>query len=427
MKEAVKVGLMGLGTVGSGVYQVLQENGPEIALRAGSPIVVKKILVRDVEKERAVQVPPELFTTDPYELIEDPEIDIIVEVMGGFENTLEILLSSLERRKSVVTANKDLIAVHGRELLDAAAKANVDFLFEGSVAGGIPIIRPLKHCLAGNRIEEIMGIVNGTTNYILSKMAQERVSFAAALKEAQSLGYAEADPTSDVEGLDAARKIAILASLAFNSRVTFADVHVSGITSISDRDVKYAEQLGYVVKLVARAREVDGAIEAIVRPTFVPVDHPLASVGGAYNAVFVKGNAVGEAMFHGLGAGSLPTASAVVGDLVEATRNLHAGVRGRILCTCYHEKPIRAIDDSVGKHYVRLVAKDLPGVLGTIATIFGESAISIESMVQKKHDGDSAELVFITHEVRYGNLQRAIQVLKHHPAVRGVYQVLQVI
>jgi homoserine dehydrogenase len=374
-----------------------------------------------------VQVPTELFTTDPYELIQDPEIDIIVEVMGGFDNTLEILLAALERRKSVVTANKDLIAVHGKELLDAAAKAQVDFLFEGSVAGGIPIIRPLKHCLAGNRMEEIMGIINGTTNFILSKMANEKISFETALAEAQSLGYAEADPTSDVEGLDAARKLAILASLAFNTRVTFADVHVSGITSLSDRDVNYAEQLGYVVKLIARAREVDGAIEAIVRPTFVPVDHPLASVGGAYNAVFVKGNAVGEAMFHGLGAGSLPTASAVVGDLVEAVRNIRDQVRGKVLCTCYHQKPIRSLEESRGKHYIRLVAKDLPGVLGTLATTFGESSISIESMVQRKHDGDSAELVFITHDVLYGNLQKAIQALQKLNVVKHVYQVLQVI
>ncbi|UOF92702.1 homoserine dehydrogenase [Fodinisporobacter ferrooxydans] len=427
MQETIKVGLMGLGTVGSGVYQVLNENGSEIALRASGPIEIAKILVRDMEKERAIRVPGQLFTTDPYELVNDPEIDVIVEVMGGFENTLEILLAAIERKKSVVTANKDLIAVHGHELMDKAANAGVDFLFEASVAGGIPIIRPLIHCLAGNRIEEIMGIINGTTNFILSKMTNEKVSFAAALQEAQELGYAEADPTSDVEGLDAARKIAILASLAFNSQVTFSDVTVKGISSVTDRDVMYADQLGYVVKLIARAREVDGEIEAIVRPTFVPKDHPLAAVGGAYNAVFVKGNAVGEAMFHGLGAGSLPTASAVVGDIIEAVRNIHAGVRGKVLATSYHEKPIRSEAESVGKHYIRLVANDKPGVLGTIAAIFGETHVSIESMVQRKHDGNSAELVFVTHDVRYGDLQNALAMLSSHTTVTQVHQVLQVI
>ena len=368
-----------------------------------------------------------MYTTDPWELVNDPDIDIIVEVMGGFDNTLELLLASLEGNKSVVTANKDLIAVHSRILLEAAEKAQVDFFFEGSVAGGIPIIRPLQHCLAGNQIEEIMGIINGTTNYILSKMTNEGVSFESALREAQELGYAEADPTSDVEGFDAARKISILASLSFNSRVTFADVWVKGITSVSDRDVSYAKQLGYVIKLIARARQVDGAIESIVQPAFVHKDHPLAGVGGAYNAIFVKGNAVGEAMFHGLGAGSLPTASAVVGDIIEAVRNIRDGVQGREVRTYYHERPIRSEQESVGQYYIRLVVKDQLGVLGMITTTFANKLVSIESILQCRQNGEKVELVMVTHDVRYGDLMKALQEIENHSSIESIDQVMQVI
>ncbi|MDI3329048.1 MAG: homoserine dehydrogenase [Alicyclobacillaceae bacterium] len=429
MKEGpVKVGLMGLGTVGTGVYKVMQRNAEDIALRAGLPVTIAKIAVRDLNKERSVSVPRDMLTDDPRELVEDPEIDIVVEVMGGMENTLDLLLTALRNGKSVVTANKDLIAEHGRVLLDTAAEYRCDFLFEASVAGGVPIVRPLKQCLAGNRISQVMGIINGTTNYILTKMTEEGLDFETALRQAQELGYAEADPTSDVEGYDAARKIAILASLAFNSRVVFSQVEVAGITSVTDRDVRYARELGYVIKLLAIAKhdEERGALEVAVRPTLVPVDHPLAAVGGAYNAIFVRGDAVGEAMFHGLGAGELPTASAVVGDVVEAVRNLRDGVRGRILCTCYRNIPIKPVEETYSRFYLRALVADRPGVLGAMATVLGEHGVSIASMLQKSSRGDLAEIVVVTHTVRQGSLMDAVARLRDHEVVDTMFPPLHV-
>jgi homoserine dehydrogenase len=425
MKNGIQVGLMGLGTVGSGVYKILQKNAEDIALRCGVPVTVKKVLVRNLQKERLVNVPRTMLTTDPWELINDPEISILVEVMGGMEETLALILAGFRNGKSVVSANKDLIAENGKQLFDAAEAHGCDFLFEGSVAGGIPIVRPLKQCLAANRISEVMGIVNGTTNYILSKMTAEGAPFDAVLQEAKDRGYAEADPTSDVEGYDAARKIAILASLAFNSRVTFRDVQTEGITRITDRDIAYAGELGCVIKLLAIAKEEDGLIEARVHPALIRKDHPLASVNGAYNAVFVRGDAVGEAMFHGLGAGQMPTASAVTGDIIEAVRNIRNGTRGRLLCTCYHTKGFKPGDRIISKFYLRILVKDEPGVLGNIATVLGNHQVSIASMLQKWSDGSAAEIVVLTHEVQQGSIQNALALLRDLDAVIRIEQVLR--
>lgn len=428
LRDNVKLGMLGLGTVGSGVYQVLRENGEELEKRTRLPIQIKSIVVRDLEKERLVEVPAELLTTDAWQVVNDPEIDIIVEVMGGIEGTKDLLLTAFRNGKSVVTANKDLIAEHGDELIEEAARHDCDFLYEASVGGGIPIIRPLRKDLAGNQIQEVMGIVNGTTNYILTRMSQQGLAFEEALKEAQALGYAEANPDSDVLGWDAGRKIAIVASLAFHSRVNFHDVDVEGITSITERDIEYAKKLGYEIKLIGSAKETDtGKISAQVYPALVPCEHPLASVNGVYNAIFVRGNAIGEAMFLGLGAGQLPTASAVIGDIVECVRNYHAGTRGNFLVDCYHKKEIQSSLEIVHRFYLRMEVTDQAGVLGIIAGRIGQFGVSIQSMIQQWADGQTAEIVVITHEVQEGALRDALQELGDMEQVKTIKQTLRVV
>jgi homoserine dehydrogenase len=349
--------------------------------------------------------------------------------MGGIEGTKDLLLTAFRNGKSVVTANKDLIAEHGDELTFEATKNACDFLYEASVGGGIPIIRPLRKDLAGNRIHEVMGIVNGTTNYILTRMSQAGMSFEDALKEAQNLGYAESNPASDVEGWDAGRKIAIVASLAFNSRVNFPDVYVEGITSITATDIKYAKEMGYAIKLIGTANQKDcgNKISAQVFPALVPVQHPLASVNGAYNAIFVRGNAIGEAMFMGLGAGQLPTASSVVGDIVEAVRNFHAGTRGKFLVDCYAKKEIQSYLENCHRFYLRLEVADQPGVLGAIAGKIGQYGVSIQNMVQKWADKETAEIVVITHEVKESALRDALNELSDMNVVKSIKQTLRVI
>ena len=328
--ETVKIALLGLGTVGTGVYKVLKAQQEEIPHKVGAKIQLKKVLVRNTEKASRKLDDPSILTTEWKSILEDPEISIVVEVMGGIEPARRYILDALHAGKSVVTANKDLLASHGKELMDAAAETKSDLLFEASVAGGIPIIRPLKECLAGNHISEVMGIVNGTTNFILTKMAEEGMEFQEALALATELGYAEADPTADIEGLDAARKVAILASIAFHSRVTFDDVYTEGITKITATDIRYAREMGCDIKLLGVAKETPEGIEARVQPMLIPSTHPLASVRDSFNAVFVHGDAVDDTMFYGRGAGELPTASAVVGDILDAVRNMVFGCRGRI-------------------------------------------------------------------------------------------------
>ena len=315
-KKVIRAALLGFGTVGTGVYKVLQKQKEDMIPKLGSQIEIKKILVRNLEKAAAKVEDPAVLTNNWDEIVNDPEIDIVIELIGGIEPARSYILAAINAGKHVVTANKDLIAVHGKELLDAAEAHHVDFLFEAAVAGGIPIIRPLKECLAGNHMAEVMGIVNGTTNFILTKMTQDGMEFKDALALATELGYAEADPTADIEGLDAGRKVAILASVAFNSRVVFDDVYIEGITKITAKDIKYAKEMGCDIKLLGVAKNTEEGIEAYVCPMLIPSRHPLASVNDSYNAVFVNGDAVENAMFYGRGAGELPTASAVVGDLL---------------------------------------------------------------------------------------------------------------
>lgn len=426
MEEPIQIGLLGLGTVGGGVFKLLKRNGPYIAQKLGRPLEIKRILVRDLTRPRSVEVDPYLLTTDPLAILKDPEIEIVVEVMGGLEPAREYVLEALRQGKSVVTANKDLLALHGKELFAAAEARRRDLLFEASVGGGIPIIHSLKECLAGNRISQVMGIVNGTTNYILTKMSQEGRPFTEVLAEAQRLGYAEADPAADIEGDDAARKMAILASISFGTRITYPQVYHEGISHLKPQDIEYAARLGYAIKLLGIAREREGEVEVRVHPALLPLEHPLAQVHGAFNAIFVEGDAVGQAMFYGLGAGEMPTASAVVGDIMEAARNIIHGTSGRLSCTCLAHKPVKPIEDTETRYYLRMIVKDRPGVLAAIAGVFGDRQVSLASVIQVGMVGEQAELVFITHKVRERNLREAVEIISGLPVVKEVASVIRV-
>lgn len=426
MNPVTKIGLLGLGNVGTGVVKVLKENGKDIETKVGRRLEIGRVLVRDLHKKRNVDIDASLLTDNPADILDNPEIEIVVEVMGSIEKAYEYIIKAFEKKKAVVTANKDLIAVHGKELFEAAGRNGCDFFFEASVGGGIPIIRPLKESLSGNKISLIMGIINGTTNYILTKMGQEGYEFHEALEEAQRLGYAEPDPTSDIEGLDAARKIAILASIGFNSRITYPDVYVEGITKITTYDIKYAEELGYTIKLLGIAKGNDDEVEVRVHPVFIPTTHPLAAVYNEYNAIFVRGDAVGETMFYGKGAGELPTASAVVGDIISAARNNRYGTSGMIGCTCYENKRIKPITEIESKYYIRISVKDRPGVLASIAGVFGNTNVSLASVIQKRLEGHYAELVLITHKVQEANLRDALAVIEGLSVVDQVGTVIRV-
>ncbi len=426
MDKIVQIGLLGFGTVGSGVVRVLTDNSQLIAQRAGTAISIKKILVRDLTKKRALSTAAEM-TTDPAAVLGDPEIDIVVELLGGEEPARTLMLEALNRGKHVVTANKDVMAKYGRELFEAAEKNNVNLLFEASVGGGIPIIRPLKRCLAANRISEVMGIVNGTTNYMLDKMTAEGMDFATVLAEAQAKGYAEADPTADVGGLDAARKIAILASIAFGTRVRLDDVSAEGITKIEPEDIDYGRELGYVIKLLAIAQETEKGVNARVHPAFIPTTHPLAAVRDAFNAIFIHGDAVGDTMFYGRGAGSLPTASAVCADIMEAARDIVHNSSNRILCTCFEEKRISPISETESPYYIRLLAEDKPGVMAAIAGAVGAQQVSLNSVIQKRRVGTRAEIVLITYKVKDADLQLAVQTLSGLSVVNKVSTVIRVV
>lgn len=430
-KSVINVGIMGMGTVGTGVVKVLLNNRETITHRLGANLMVKRILDKNKEavlpKLQALGLGEEILTDRLDDILLDNDIDIIVELMGGINPAQEYITRALEAGKSVVTANKDLIASRGKELFMTAAAQKVDLLFEASVAGGIPIIQPLKESLAGNHIKNIIGIVNGTTNYILSKMAQEGSNFQATLKEAQDLGYAEADPTADVGGFDAARKVAILASIAFNTRITDAEVYVEGIENISNVDIAYAKELGYVIKLVGIAKEENGEVETRVHPAMIPVHHPLSAVNDVFNAVFVEGDAVGNTMFFGRGAGEFPTASAVVGDLISAARNIQYGSRSRLGCTCFEEKRVKPIGEVKTKFFLRLVVIDRPGVLADITAVLGNQNVSIATMIQKRTDDQGrAELVFVTHMVEEQNLRNAISNISGLSTVVSIDNIIRV-
>ena len=421
--KKIKVALLGVGTVGTGVYKLIQRRADVMVRTIGAQMEVSKILVHNLNKQRE-GIDASLLTDNWQEIVNDPEIQIVVEVMGGIEPARTMILEVLHAGKHVVTANKDLLAAHGKELLDAAEEKHCDLLFEAAVAGGIPIIRPLKQCLAGNEIDEVIGIVNGTTNYILTKMFEENMSFEEALAKATELGYAEADPTADVEGLDAGRKVAIMASIAFHSRVVFDDVYTEGITKITADDIAYAKEFDSVIKLLGVAHNTEGGIEVGVYPMLLNKEHPLASVRDSFNAVFVHGDAVDDAMFYGRGAGELPTASAVMGDIIDVARNIEYGCNGRISCTCYRETPIKKFDEVENKFFLRMQVKNQPGVLASIATVFGSHGVSIARVVQKHIKGDQAELVIVTDKVREDYLKNALEQLRD---IENIFEISSVI
>lgn len=425
MGDTITVGLLGMGTVGTSVVKILTENATDISQKVGVPVKIKKIMVRQLDKVRDIDVDAE-FTDNIDDIINDQDIDIIVEVMGGMFPAKDYIIRALTAGKHVVTANKDVVAKYGQEIFEAADQSKVDFLFEASVAGGIPIIRPLKQCLAANKISEVMGIINGTTNYMLTKMTNEGLDFDSVLAEAQAKGYAEADPTADVGGFDAARKIAILASIAFGSRVSIDDVYVEGITNISTEDIAYAKELGYVIKLLAIAKDDERGIDVRVHPAFIPEKHPLAAVHDVFNAIYIKGDAVGETMFYGRGAGGMPTASAVVADIIDVARNIKHNANSRILCTCFSQKSFCPVQNTESPYYIRLLVADKPGVLAAIAGAFGAQQVSLHSVIQKRKVNNSSELVLITYQVSDANLRLAINTIMGMSVVNKVTSVIRV-
>jgi homoserine dehydrogenase len=422
--RTLRVGLLGCGTVGTAVTRLLHDHREDIARRAGCRLEVSKVAVRDPSKRRDVPVHPSAFTADPMEVVDDPDVDIVCELLGGSEPAGSLILAAFDRDKPVVTANKELLSTRGRELFDASDAKGLDLYFEAAVGGGIPLVRPLKESLTAERLTSIIGIVNGTTNYVLTRMSEDGMSFAEALGEAQRLGYAEADPTADVDGHDAAAKCAILASIAFNARVVAGEVYREGIGAVTTEDIEFARRLGYVVKLLAIAELHEERVAARVHPAMIPSEHPLAAVRDAFNGVFVEGPNVGELMFYGRGAGGEPTATAVVGDLVTVARNLLAGARG-VGCTCFLERTVRPMSEMEGQYYILLRVEDRPGVLAEIASVFGRNDVSIKSVWQEGTGAD-AQLVFITHRAREGSFQQAVTELGGIRAVEEVRSILRV-
>ena len=421
--------MLGCGHVGTEVARLLVANQEDLAARAGVPLTLTRIAVRDIAKVRP-GIPQELFTTDLNSIVNDPEIDLVIEVMGGIEPAHELILTAMKNGKGVVTANKALLAKYGAELFHASDLADVDFYYEAAVAGAIPILRPLAESLVGDHVERVMGIINGTTNYILTKMHESDASFADALAEAQALGYAEADPTADVEGFDAAAKAAILAGLSFHSVVTDADVYREGITQITAEDVKVAKEMGFVIKLlaIAEANEVHGSAEETitvrVHPTLIPANHPLASVREAFNAVFVQCESAGELMFYGRGAGGAPTASAILGDLVAVARNRNEGSLGPTE-TDYADLDIAPIGFARTRYLIRMHVADKPGVLAAVAQVFSANAVSILS-VRQSGRGEHAELTIMTHIASEADLSNTVKDLCRNPVVTEVESVIRV-
>lgn len=424
--RTIRVGLIGLGTVGTGVVEILRKHREHFQTRAGVDIELVRFADRNESRFTDLGLPPEACTNDALALIDDPELDIVIELIGGTGVAREVVLKALGSGKNVVTANKALLANHGEEVLQAAEKNGVDLYFEASVGAGIPIIGPLKHSLTSNEIDAVMGIVNGTTNYMLTRMAEDGLDYGTALSEAQVKGFAEADPTADVEGHDAAAKIAILSSIAFNSRVAMSQVPTEGITSIAPADIAYAERMDSQIKLLAIGRRVDDEIDVRVHPTMIPNSHPLASVNGVYNAIYVIGDAVGKTMFFGEGAGSLSAASAIVGDVIEVARRIDAGCAPVVGCTCTEELSVRDITDLETRYYVRLVVADRPGVLAATAKVFGDNGVSLASVIQQGAGEDTAELVYVTHTARESDVRRALEDIRAHEAVARVESVIRV-
>ncbi|MFC7678104.1 homoserine dehydrogenase [Paenibacillus sp. GCM10028914] len=425
--KPVKVGLLGLGTVGTGVVRIVEGHQEDLCSQVGSPIIIEKIAVKNMEKDRSIAVDNGKLTDDPWDVIRDPEIDVIVEVMGGIDQTKTYILEALDRGKHIVTANKDLMALHGAEILAKAQEKQCDVFYEASVAGGIPIIRTLIEGFSSDRIMKIMGIVNGTTNFILTKMSQEGASYEDVLAEAQQLGYAEADPTSDVEGLDAARKMAILGTLGFRTNVELKDVSVKGISQVSKEDILYAKRLGYEMKLLGIADREEEQVSISVQPTMVRTSHPVAAVNGVFNAVYVYGEAVGETMFYGPGAGEMPTATSVVADLVAVIKNLKLGVNGLKAIVPYKEKKLKSDDQISYKNFILLHVDDKAGVLAKITQVFAEYDVSLESVVQQPNDQNpDAEIIIVTHNASKANMDKVLNHFESLDAIRRIKSVYRV-
>jgi homoserine dehydrogenase len=438
-KAVVKIGILGLGTVGTGTVQILQDPiGRHHLLQS---VEIQRVGVRSIDKARAVDLPTELVTTDLDSIVSDPEIDIIVEVMGGIEPARSLMLKAIAHGKHIVTANKAVIAKFGDEIFTAANQAGVYVMLEAAVGGGIPVIQPLKQSLGVNRIQRVTGIINGTTNYILTRMTVEGGEFADILADAQKLGYAEADPTADVDGLDAGDKIAILASLAFGGRIKRDDVYCQGIRKIGATDIAYADKLNFVIKLLAIAERVeDGAVSVRVHPTFVPKDHPLATVNGVYNAILVEGEPLGQVMLFGPGAGAGATASAVVSDILaivgvvqskpsreDAVNSPNTALHPLLSCNHSHYSKMAPLSSLRSSFYVRFLCMDVPGVIGKLGTCFGAHNISIESIVQTGFQADRAEIVVVTHDVSEGDFDSALAEIRGLDSIASIPSIVRVL
>ncbi len=438
----LRVGLLGCGNVGGALADILLTDGERIAATTGLRLLLGGVAVRSLSRDRDIGLPPGILTSDAHSVVTDPSIDVVVELIGGIEPARTLIIDALKAGKPVVTGNKELLANCGAELTEAAASAGVDLLFEGAVAGGIPLIRPLRESLAGERIQRVIGIVNGTTNFILSRMTEDDASYQEALAEAQSLGYAERDPTADVEGFDAAAKAAILANVAFGAQVVAGDVYREGISGVTPSDIAMARRLGYVVKLLAVVEQGKGPpgsssergswepVAVRVHPALLPAAHPLASVRDSFNAVFVEGDAVGELMFLGRGAGGRPTASAVLGDLLDAAHNLTAGGSGRTVPL--RRVQIRAIDDLRSAYCLTLYVEDRAGVLHAVSGVLGEHQVSIRLMEQDQPEaagqgGDGARLVFVTHPALERDVQACLHDLRQLEVVQRIGGLLRVV
>jgi homoserine dehydrogenase len=421
--KTLKVALLGCGVVGTQVARLLREEGAELAARSGAQLEIAGIAVRRLSHPRP-GIDRDLLTTDAMGLATRPDVDIVVEVIGGIEPARALILAAMERGKAVVSANKALLAEHGEQIHRVSRDYGADLYYEAAVAGAIPILRPLRESLAGDTVHRVMGIVNGTTNFILDRMDSSGADFSESLEEAQALGYAEPDPTADVEGFDAAAKAAILASLAFHTRVTASDVYREGITEVTAADIASAKVLGRIVKLLAICERTDDGVAVRVHPAMIPRTHPLAAVGGAYNAVFVDAKSAGQLMFYGAGAGGTPTASAVLGDLVAVARNRLAGTRGPEVTT-YAELPVLSMGDTLTRYHVSLDVADKPGVLAPVAEAFARHGVSIQAVRQTSR-GTEALLVIVTHVARDADLAATISELQALPVVRAVASVMRV-
>jgi homoserine dehydrogenase len=420
----IGVGIIGFGTVGSGTAKLLLENAELLRRRVGAPIRLVRVADLDIERDRGVPLPDGLLTTDGFQVIRDPAVHIVVELVGGKTDARDFLFEAIRQGKSVVTANKALLAEHGEEIGKAVTAAGVDIGFEASVGGGIPIIRAMREGLAANRINEVYGIINGTCNYILSRMTDEGKEFADVLAEAQSIGLAEADPSFDVDGIDSAHKLSILVWLATGGTVPPEKIYVEGIRDISAQDIGFAREFGYTIKLLAIAKQTGNGIEVHVHPTMIPSDHLLATVGGSFNAIYVKGDFVGSSLYYGQGAGKLPTASAVVSDVIEIARNIRKGVSGRIPASGYHDHlagkgtTVSPFADVDSEHYLRFRVIDKPGVLSKIAGVLGSHQISISSVIQKGRRKESAVAIFIvTHHAKEKDMRAALEETDRLPVV----------